>query len=376
MKRLVLFILVFWGFSLVSQAQRSKVISVFQLIETSRFDEAKKAIEEAITDKKTMEWPRTWYARGLLCQVANDKKKPNLYPDQLYVAFDSYEKALSLDTRGRMDGKIAPSYTRLANDFQKLGEKHYNSRKYKDALKAFEHALYINQSPVMSVLIDTNLVYNTALAAYESKEWDKAIDYLSQLHEGNYSTNATHLLFAAYIEKRDTVSAERVLVEGIDRYNDDEDLVLLLVDLLYKTNNAERAVTKLDSVFSRNPSRYIFPYTKGLVYQKTGKYQNAIDAYDDAIKLTQDEFNIYTNLGTCYYNIGVEIEENARTITNNSAFLEEKTKAAAAFESAVSCLEKAHEKNPKDQKVIAKLYQLYKVLGITDKIKNMEKLIE
>ncbi len=53
----------------MSPAQKSKVMASFQLIETGKYEEAKKSIEEAIADKKTEQWPRTWYARGLLCQT-------------------------------------------------------------------------------------------------------------------------------------------------------------------------------------------------------------------------------------------------------------------------------------------------------------------
>lgn len=378
-KKVLLLIFIVFGSFLLTQAQKSKVIAVFQLIETAKYNEAKRAVEEAIVEEKTMEWPRTWYARGLLCQTAyekgmaeNDRKKYELYPDQLYLAYESYEKAISLDKRGKIAEQLSPSYVLLANSFQKLGEKHFNSKKYEDALKAFEHALLINKSPILSVKIDTNLIYNAALAAYESKEWEKAILYLNELNEDNYSPNVAHLLFTVYLENADTISAEQVLIDAIDRYEANEDLVLLLVDFLFKTDDVVRAVAILDSTSSQSPLKYIFPYTKGLIYQKTEQYKYAIEAYKEALSLAPEEFNIYTNIGTCYYNIGVEIEENARSIKNNRAFLEEKTKSKAAFQSAVNWFEKAHEKDSDNQTVITKLYQLYKILGITDKIKNLE----
>jgi tetratricopeptide (TPR) repeat protein len=373
--RLIFLIIIFFGCSLISHAQRSKVISVFQLIETAKYDEAKKAIEEAITDEKTMEWPKTWYARGLLCQTAYEKKKTELYPDQLFVAFDSYEKALSLDSRGRIEAQVAPRYTLLANEFQKVGERSFSSRKYKDALSAFEKALQINRSPILSVQLDTSLVYNTALAAYEAKEWEKATGYLSILHKDNYSPNVSHLLYTVYLEQRDTLSAKRVLMEGINNHKKNEELVLLLVDLLFQTDDSERAIIILDSVSSANPSKYIFPYTKGLVYQKTSKYREAIIAYEEAVNLAPDEIKIYANIGTCYYNIGVEIDENARAIAHNRTFLEEKAKSVAAFESAVEWLEKAFEKEPKNQQIISKLYQLYNALLITDKTESLKNQI-
>ena len=382
LRKLVLTIIIIcWG-SLISQAQKSKVIAAFQLIETGKYAEAKKAIEEAIEDDKTWRWPKAWYARGLLCQTAyrqgikdNDKKKYELYPDQLYVAFDSYQNALKLDKRGRLNEQVAPMYVLLANDLQKLGEKHFQNKKYEDALKAFEYALQINQSSILSIHLDSNLIYNTALAAYKSKDWDKAIKYLHVLNENNYSSNVAHLLFTVYIEKSDTTSAEEILVKGIEQYEDNKDLVLLLVDLLFQKDDTARAIGILDSAFIKSPSKYIYPYTKGLVYQKMENYQKAIDAYKEAITLAPDELNIFKQMGLCYYNIGVAIEENARKIKNNKIFREEKAKSNSAFKSALSIFEEAYEKNPDDQMVITKLYQLYKFLGMNDKIKNIEEQI-
>lgn len=382
MKRSVFIISIFFGCSLLLQAQKSKVIAVFQLIETGKYDEAKKAVEEAISDKKTRQWARTWYARGLLCQTAyqkgiaeKDQKKYELYPDQLYVAFNSYEKARSLDKRGKLEEQLAPMYVHLANDFQSLGEKHYLNKQYPESLKAFEQALQVYQSPILPVRINTNLIYNAALAAYESEEWDKAIEYFDKLNKENYSPNVTHLLYTVYIGKGDTTSAEGVLMEGIDRYEDNEDLLLLLVDLLMKTNAAGKAVTILDRASSRNPSKYIFPYTKGLVYQKGDQYSKAIEAYQEAVTVAPGEPKIYSNIGTCYYNIGVEIEKNARTITQNRAYLAEKERSVEAFRTAVKWFEEALGKDPDNQYVITKLYQLYRVLGISDKMENLEGMI-
>jgi tetratricopeptide (TPR) repeat protein len=382
MRRFFFIMIVFTCCFTILEAQKSKVISLFQLIESGKYEEAKTAIEEAVEAEKSAEWPVTWYTRGLLCQTAyekgiekNNKKHYELYPDQLYVAYESYEKALELDSRGRMEKQLPPLYVMLSNNFQQLGEKHFKARQYKEALRAFEQALQINQSPIISVEIDSNLIYNTALAAYESKEWEKAITYLTRLNESRYSANISHLLYTVYLEKADTVAAVELLSEDIHRYSESEDLVLLLADLLLKINEADKAVAFLDTAAVRDTSNYIYPYTKGLVYQKREVYRNAIEAYKTAIELAPDKESIYVNIGTCYYNIGVEIEENARTISNNRAFMEEKAKSEKEFASAVQWLEEAHERYPDNQAVIEKLYSLYKVLGISDKIKNMEAMI-
>lgn len=379
MKKLALIISILLGCFLSSPAQKSKVLAVFQLIETGKYEDAKEEIEEAIEDRKTSQWHRTWYAKGLLCQTAyqkgiaeKDSKKYELYPDQLYVAFHSYRKAWSLDKRGKLDETLAPRYVLLANDFQALGAKYFRLGEYDKALKAFEEAIQVYQSPILPVRTDTNLIYNTALAAFESEEWEKAIAYLNKINKNNYSTNVPHLLYNVYLKTADTVAAEKVLLEGIERYEDNEDLTLLLVDLYFQSNAYKKAVDLLDDASSKHPSNHIFPFTKGLIYQKREQYQTAINAYKEALTLAPDETKIFTNIGTCYYNLGVEIERQARAIMSNRAVTREKEKSARAFETAVTWFEKVLDREPENQYVISKLDHLYSILGINDKMDNVE----
>ncbi len=380
MKKTVFLLFLLTGFLPLLHAQKSKVISVFQLIETGKYSEAKEAIEEAIREDNTKTWYRTWYARGLLLQTAyqkgmkeKDKDKYELYPDQLFEAYKSYQKAINLDTRSRIDDQLAPLYVQLVNEFQKTGEKQYKNKHYKEAFRAFEQALEIIHSPVISVKPDTSLVYNAALAAYESKQPDKAEFYLKQLHRSGYSSNASFLLYNLYLDQSDTTSAEKVLTESIEKYEDNQDMVLLLANLLYQEDETERALDVLQKAASKDTSEYIYPYSEGLILQKDQQYRRAIGAYETAYGMAPDETRIVTNIGTCYYNIGVEIEDNARSISNNRAFRKEKEKSEAAFRSAVEWYEKTIEKDPGNEEVSQKLYELYKILDMKGKMTSMNK---
>jgi len=356
-------------------AQRSNVIAVLQLIETNKYEEAKESIEAAVKNKKTRDWPRTWYTRGVLCQTAyeegikkKEKKLYELYPEQLFTAHISYEKALKLDKHGRLDRQVAPHYVNLANDFIKMGQEQYGKEEYAKALKAFEHALDISKSPVLNVQTDTNLIYNTALAAYHLKKWEDASAYLQTLNEMQHSPNVAQLLFSLYLHNEDTTAAEEVLLEGIDRYDYDENMVLVLTEHLYNSNQAERAIEVLDSATVNDTANYRFPFTKGLILQKSGRYRAAITAYKMATKIQPDEVEAYVNIGNCYYNIGVEIKDNARQIVNNRIYLQERQKANRAFESAATWLEKAREKDPDNRKLTAQLNELYNMIRLDDQI--------
>jgi tetratricopeptide (TPR) repeat protein len=381
--RLIVLFFMLSGCAMMTPLQRSKFITVFHLIDTAKYADAKTIVEEMIEDEQSSQWPRTWYARGLLTQTAyrdgmknNDRKKYELYPDQLFVAFESYEKALSLDTRGTVEKQLAPKYVLLANDFQEMGKRHFAGGRHKEALRAFETALYVTQSPVLTVQVDTNLIYNTALAAFESRNFEAAIEHLTRLDNYEYGANVTHLLSVAHLETGDSLAAEKVLRTGVDRYEDNNDLILLLSDLLYQKRNINGALTVLDKASAQYPDNHVFPYTKGLIYQKTEQYNEAILAYMEAVAIAPEELMIYANIATCYYNIGVEIDANSRLINSNRQVLEEKTKSSAAFDSAVIWLDKAYEKKSNDKEVVSRLSQLYRLLNILEKAQSMEEMLD
>jgi len=68
--RRMLFIYALLGMTVMVSGQKSRVLSVFQLIESEKYDEAKEDIELAVWNDKTSKWHRTYYAKGLLCQKA------------------------------------------------------------------------------------------------------------------------------------------------------------------------------------------------------------------------------------------------------------------------------------------------------------------
>ena len=161
MIRRVFFILFLLRITLVAIPQKSRVAAVIKLIESNKFNEAKKNIEIAIQNDRTSKWPRTYFAKGLLCQRAyefglekNDKKKLNLYPEQLFLAYESYKKAVQLNAGNRIKTLISQEYIALANDFQKLGIKLYQENDYVEATRALEKALLVSKSNLLSVSVE------------------------------------------------------------------------------------------------------------------------------------------------------------------------------------------------------------------------------
>lgn len=365
--------------SVLTPLQRSKMLSVNHLIDNSQYAEAKEIVEDMVQDESLSDWSRTWYARGKLAQNAyregirrNNKSMLELYSDPLYVAYESFEKAMALDPGPRLQKQLAPKYVLLANDFQRLGERLFNGGQHEASLRAFEHTLLISSKSFLAIQPDTNLVYNAGLAAFEAGKFQTATLYLEKIHRKKSIPNASHLLFKSHLALEDTIQAQVVLEESVRQYENNADKVLLLADLHVARGDAKKALHLLDGALAADTSNYVYPMTKGLILQRTGQFQDAIHAYTSAFELAPEEYMIYVRIATCYYNIAAEIDAYARTLTNNRLVLEQKELSGEALRQAAHWLDKVYEQEPQDPEVVHELIELYKLLRLTDRARSIE----
>ena len=383
MKR-IFFIIFLFCLLLSASAQKSRVVSVMQMIDSKKYSEAKEAIELAVWNDRTANWHRTYYAKGLLCQTAyedgigdNNSKLTRLYEDQLYVAYDSYEKAVELDLREKIHSAIAKKYYSLSNDFRELGIEHFTKKEYQEALRAFEHALKVNNSELVTVPSDTNLVYNAAMAAYESKNWDEAIEYLSSLHEFGFAPKASLFLVGSHLYNGDTLQAETILMEGVKLYDYEETVVMYLANWLSASNRKDQAISILDEAIVAHPENYRFHWARGLVFSETGNYEEAILSLKQAAELCAEKPpELYYQVGVSYYNIGIDLREAALLISENDEYKLARNQYLAQFREAVKWLELSYEKDPGNEATINRLYQLYYQLQMKEKQETFEQLMQ
>lgn len=355
-------------------AQKSRVVSATQMMGQGKYEETKEAIELAVWNDKTSSWARTYYVRGLLCQTAYEEgfekrevKKTSLYPDQLYLAYSSYERALELDRHKKLYTNISQKYYHLSNDFRKLGQRLYLSSDYGEAFRAFEHALLLNNSTLIHADTDTSLIYNTALAAYESQNWDKAIAYLSGLHQMGHDPATSLLLYRALLENGDSIGAEEVLLEGLDIYNYNYHLVAYVINRYTQSGNNDRAMAVVQDALKEDPDNYKFMWARGLIYRRMGEREKAVESMKAALELAPDEAKIYYHIGAIYYNMGIELTEKSLQTSSIDKYLELKSEARAFYERAIYWLEKSYEMDPYDEEIVSILHQLYSKLQMEEK---------
>jgi tetratricopeptide (TPR) repeat protein len=382
MKRTLILVLLI-TLSQFASGQKSRVLAIFQMIDQGTYSEAKEEVELAVWNDRTSRWPRTYYAKGLLCQTAyeegyekKDPKLTGLYPDQLYVAYRAYERALELDVRNRLHQAITQKYYHLSNDFRILGQAHFSRQEYQEAFRAFEHSLMVANSKLVHAKLDTGLVFNTALAALEARNWSKAIVYLTGLHKAAHSPAASLLLYQAHMENGDSIRAEEVLLEGVKLYQYEEQVVLYLVDLFVTTNRMKMAISLLNDAIATRPDHYRFLWSRGLVYRRMGMLDQAIEDFKAALLLAPGEARIYDHLGLIYYNMGIDLSESSLGIEDNKEYQKVRAQSREKLLEAVRWLEKSYELDPTNENTIFRLHQLYNQLQMKEKEESMKLLIE
>jgi tetratricopeptide (TPR) repeat protein len=388
----ILFVLLFAISS--AFAQKGKVTSAQSYKDAGNLDKAVATIEETIDannpkTENSINWPGTWEARGDIYQAifkSKDENYKKLSNDPLTVAFDSYMKALALDEKDKFSKSVKIKLTLLITDLTNQAVAAFNEENYEKALRSFEQIMAIEKTPVFKVddpnSVDTVIIFNAGLAAYNAQKYDKAIEYYRNAAKYKYSGARTYqLLSSSYMQKKDTIGALDVLKEGLKEYPSNSTILVEVINIYLNSNKVDDALKYLDIAISQDPKNSSYFFAKGTLYDKLQKPEDAIACYLKAIEYKEDYFDAYYNLGAVYYNKGVKQIDVANAIPSNQPekYEEEKSKADIEFKKAIPYMEKAHEINPTDKFTMESLKNLYyrakmmdKHAEIIEKMKNLQ----
>jgi tetratricopeptide (TPR) repeat protein len=371
-------------------AQKGKVTSALNYMDSGKLDEALETIKLTIDpsnekSEKTMDWPKTWEVRGDIYKAIFESKDENikkLSDDPLTVALDSYKKALELDEGNKFDKSLKIKLTLLTNDLANQAVDAFNNEDYEKALLSFEQILDINNIDIVKAdnpdMIDTVYIFNAGLAAYNAKEYDKAIKYYKEAAQYGYNGARTYSMIAnSYQLKKDTLGALETLKEGFEKYPKDNGVLTSMIQIYLDMNKTEDAMKYLDMAIEQDPTNATYYFAQGTLYEKMNNEEGAISAYEKAIKNDDTFFNAYYNLGALYYNKGVQQIEVANKVpaSDNEKYMEETKKADQWWEKAIPYMEKCRQINPDDKMTLESLKNLYYRMKQMDKYNEiLEKL--
>lgn len=392
MKKTIILLALVMAFS-SAFAQKGKVTTAQSLKDAGKIAEAFEAIEEAINPsnekaEKSIPWPKTWEVRGEILQAigqSTDENVKKLSKDPLTEAFNSYKKALELDTKGSNEKSVKIKLTLLTNDLTNQAVNAFQVEDYNKALTSFEQIMEINNMPVVKSdnpdAVDTVIIFNAALAAYNAENYKKAIDYYKESAKYGYNGAKTYsLIGASYQMLKDTTSALEALKEGYAKYPEDNAVLESMIQIYMDLDKTGEAMEYLEKAIAQDPTKPRYYFAQGSLYEKMGNEQKAIDTYKKTMEIDPTFFNAYYNLGALYYNKGVQQVEVANAVPANekAKYDEEVKKADEWFAKALPFMEKCNELQADDKMVLESLKNLYyrlqdmdKYNQVLDKIKNL-----
>ncbi|MCL3781192.1 tetratricopeptide repeat protein [Prolixibacteraceae bacterium JC049] len=390
MKRTVLFLALGLATTGVF-AQKGKVASAQSYSESGKLEKALTTINLTIDESnpkssKSIGWPRTWEVRGNVYRAiysSKDAKFKALDPDPLTKALDSYKKALELDVKNRFSKSVKIQLTLLNNDLMDQAIKAYEAKDFDKATVSFEKVLELENLPIMqkdNPSVDTAIIFNAGLSAYNAKNWEKAIKHYTEAAKYGYNGPRTYsLIVETYTQMGDTAMQEKTLQEGFLKYPEDNNLLFGMINFyLLTSQDPSKAMEYVDMAIEKDPNNASIHFAKGTLLDKLEMPAEAIKAYVKAVEIKPDYFDAYYNLGAVYYNIGVKIYEETSTIPASEVekFDAVVNRSNAEFKKAIPYLEKALEVDPNNKETMETLKTLFYRLKMMDKYNEMQNKIK
>jgi tetratricopeptide (TPR) repeat protein len=262
----------------------------------------------------------------------------------------------------------------LTNDLTNQAVQELHDEDYKKALMSFEQILDIENIDIVKADspngIDTVIMFNAGLAAFNAGEYDRAIKYSDAAAKTGYNGARSYsLISSAYQAKRDTLGALNALKEGSEKYPEDNVILESMIQIYTDLDKVDEAIKYLEIAIALDHTLPRYYFAQGALYEKTGQEQKAVEAYNKAIEIDPSFFNAYYNIGALYYNKGVQQIGLAAKIpaNENERYEVELARADEWFANALPFMEKCHAIQPTDTMTLEALKNLYYRMNEMDK---------
>lgn len=379
MKKLSLLIIL-TGFAWGVKAQNAEVLNAFNYHKFKEFDKAKISIDKAILDPKTGISAKTWYYRGLIYQDIEESLDANVKAvDTLSLdkAIESYVKAIELDAKKQYSEDIKKRLPYLQNRYVNKGVDKYKQKNFQGAADYFLKSAAISEKVYNK--IDTNLIFNAALASINAKNLVQQKELLSRLIDLKYPDAEVYRSLAnVYFAEKDTAKGMDYLAQGRKNFPSNNTLMIDELNIYMARGQSKQMISKMEEAARADSTNKTLWFALGTTYDNMGKKKEAEVAYKKALAIDEAYFDALYNLGAMHYNAGVEVYNKVKDLpmSKEKEYNAGKAKYVASFNKSLPYLEKALELQPTDVNTLLSLKEVYAKLDNFAKSTEMKKRIE
>jgi hypothetical protein len=228
MRKFIL-MMVLTGFSAGIFAQSLEDIEKYLALQ--RWEEAKGLVDKYLSQEKNSKNAKGWYYKGYIySELAKSEKYKGT--NTRMESFEAFKKYQELDPKNAMmkDNQNQEFFI-LYNAYFDDAINNYNAKKYDEALQDFKNAGIVEQyvqskgysyNNFSFSALDTQLIQNTALAAYLAKKNDEAAFYYQKLADAKVKGEGFFEIYQFLVEhfgeKGDLANKNKYLALGKELY--------------------------------------------------------------------------------------------------------------------------------------------------------------
>jgi tetratricopeptide (TPR) repeat protein len=359
-------------------AQKNELKAVYKAIKKKDFTTAKATILTLESMEGTMDAKykaKYYYLKGATYSNSNVQK-----------AADAYNKLFEVEKeigKTKYTKLAQPKLQTLIETVSKKALNAYNKEKdYKTATENFYLTYVLSPN-------DTAFLYNAAVSATQSKEFDKSLEYFQKLKEIGY-TGITNQYFATskegnedpfpgklsrdiavktgshsnpvdkaseskkadiikrigmvYVSQGKPELAIAALQEARKDNPKDLSLILNQADMYIQLKRMDKFGELMKEAAEIDPTNPILFYNLGIINANQNKLEEAIVNYEKAIELKPDYRDAYLNLGIILINKRVSVvDEMNNNLSDNKIYNELEGKLKVIYKNALPYFIKADE---------------------------------
>lgn len=377
MKKLSFIIVFFLCANVMVFAQKGKVTSAVSFFTQGKLDKAKELIDEAIVHENCVNWAKAYFVKGQIYQALFESQDANfnkLSDNALKIAWDAYQEVIKLDEKKKFEKDLKVQFQNLSIDYTNQGVTNYNKKDYASACADFKKVLEVNASPYGTQKIDTAVIFNAAMCAQYANNLSEAEELYKEVLSYKYEPNKTYALLANVLltqskkakEAGDETTANAkqeeavvYLIEGNKQYPDDEYMLIELINFYLAGDEPEKAEVYLDAIIKQKPDVAQYYRSKGLLYEKINKEEEAEKMYLKTLELDPNDFFAQYSLGNIHLNRVIKEHDKVSKIVDNKQYNAAIEVILDKYEAVVPYFERALEIEPNDRNTVSTLKELY-----------------
>ncbi len=192
--------------------------------------------------------------------------------DALKKSAEAVLKAVELDKKGTLKDKAA---TKNLNELVKnnvINEAitRYTQKDFDNAYALMDYGYKLSQLPKNesdTIFKTSQLQYFEGLIAYNAKKYDLAKKHFEQSIKDGYQPGISyHYLADSYAASGDSASFIEKVKEGFNKYPDEEQLIIDLINYYMIRGKADKAIEYIDLAINKNPENPSYYSAKATIY--------------------------------------------------------------------------------------------------------------